>query len=138
MSSTASPSSPRTGTAAGVHPEESLIRIALPKGTPIEAEVAVRRLIELVGVLARRSAQLQEALESRIVIEQAKGVLAERFAISPDDAFVVLRRAARSNRTPLRELAARVVSSRDTPPELRAVFERPARVKSLAAPRAAR
>jgi ANTAR domain len=97
---------------------EALIEIALPRGTPPEAEVAVRRLIQLVGTLARRAAQLQEALDSRVVIEQAKGVLVERLDLSPDEAFVMLRRAARSNRMPLRQLAAVVVSSRETPPEL--------------------
>jgi hypothetical protein len=101
-----------------VGPAGSLIQIALPKGTPLEAEVAIRRLIELVGTLARRAAQLQEALDSRIVIEQAKGVLVERFDLSPDEAFAVLRRAARSNRMPLRDLAANVVDLRGMPPEL--------------------
>ena len=100
---------------------DSVLQIALPKGTPLEAEVAVRRLIELVGTLAQRSAQLQEALDSRIVIEQAKGVLVERFGLSPDDAFALLRRTARSNRMPLRNLAGAVVASRETPPELDAV-----------------
>ena len=89
---------------------DSVLQIALPKGTPLEAEVAVRRLIELVGTLAQRSAQLQEALDSRIVIEQAKGVLVERFGLSPDDAFALLRRTARSNRMPLRNLAGAVVA----------------------------
>jgi hypothetical protein len=100
---------------------DSLIEIALPRGTPPEADIAVRRLIQLVSTLARRAAQLQEALDSRIVIEQAKGVLAERFDLSPDEAFVLLRRAARSNRMPLRLLAAGVVASRETPPQLNGV-----------------
>lgn len=80
--------------------------------------MAVRRLIEVVATLARRSAQLQEALDSRIVIEQAKGVLAERYRIPPDDAFVLLRRAARSNRVRLHDLAAAVVGARETPAEI--------------------
>jgi hypothetical protein len=99
---------------------ESLLQIALPPGTPPETETAVRRLVELTAILARRCAQLQEALDSRIVIEQAKGVLAERFHLEPDHAFEVLRRSARSNRLPLRDLAARVVSSDKTPWEVAA------------------
>ena len=86
--------------------------------TDLDAETAVRQLVELTATLARRSAQLQEALESRVVIEQAKGVLAERFALEPEAAFDVLRRAARANRVVLRELAERVVTSRTTPWEI--------------------
>lgn len=99
---------------------ESLIHVALPPGTPYEAETAVRRLVELTAILARRCAQLQEALDTRVVIEQAKGVLAERFRVEPDQAFAVLRRSARSNRLPLRDLADRVVSSERTPAEIAA------------------
>jgi ANTAR domain/GAF domain len=54
--------------------------------------------------------QLQLALTSRIVIEQAKGVLAERLRISPDNAFEVLRGAARSRNRLLSDLARDVTS----------------------------
>ena len=54
--------------------------------------------------------QLQLALNSRVVIEQAKGVLAERLQISPDDAFEVLRGAARSRNRLLSDLARDVAS----------------------------
>jgi hypothetical protein len=54
--------------------------------------------------------QLQLALTSRIVIEQAKGVLAERLRISPDDAFEVLRGAARSRNRLLSDLARDITS----------------------------
>ncbi len=99
---------------------DSLIDFALPRGTPQEAVVAVQRLVELTTILARRSAQLQEALDSRVVIEQAKGVLAERLRLEPERAFEVLRRAARSNRVVLRDLAERVVASPTTPSEVAA------------------
>jgi hypothetical protein len=66
-----------------------------------------------IGILHQRlirrgeivAAQLQLALTSRITIEQAKGVLAERLQISPDDAFEVLRGAARSRNRLLSDLA---------------------------------
>ena len=99
-------------------PGQSLIDVALPPGTPREAEVAVQRLVELTGILARRCAQLQHALNSRIVIEQAKGVMSERFALAPEDAFEVLRRAARSHRMRIHDLAAMIVRSTETPPEI--------------------
>ena len=68
-----------------------------------------------VTELQARVEQLQTALESRIVVEQAKGVLVERFDLTVDDAFLLLRYAARSSRRNLRELAQEVVSSRGTP-----------------------
>ena len=54
----------------------------------------------------------------------AKGVLAERLAIGPEDAFILLRRSARSSRVKLHDLAAAVIASRETPPQIRLVLER--------------
>jgi hypothetical protein len=52
---------------------------------------------------------LQTALNSRIVIEQAKGFLAERLGISVEDAFLAMRRHSRENQRKLTSVAADIV-----------------------------
>lgn len=74
-----------------------------------------------VEALERENAQLREALASRIVIEQAKGVLAERFRLDPSRAFELLRRAARSERLRIHDLAAQVVGSCRSPRRIEAL-----------------
>lgn len=74
-------------------------------------------------------AQLEKALQSRIVIEQAKGVLAERLGIDIDAAFDILRRAARSHRTKLHDIAARVVCEAVTPTPVVVAIAREARMR---------
>jgi GAF domain-containing protein len=56
------------------------------------------------------SQQLQHALDSRVVIEQAKGVLAEADGITVDAAFERLRHYARSRGVKVREVAYAVVN----------------------------
>jgi hypothetical protein len=68
--------------------------------------------------LLERTIQLQTALDTRLVIEQAKGILAERLKVDLEEAFSVLRDAARSNSVKLHGLAADVVRSRQMPSEL--------------------
>ena len=62
-----------------------------------------------------RTAQLEQALASRVVIEQAKGVLAERYRLDVEEAFELIRRSARSNRMRVHDLSADVVASPRTP-----------------------
>ena len=54
--------------------------------------------------------ELQEALDSRVVIEQAKGVLAQRSGVTLDTAFEILRRRARNQRRSLGEICAETVA----------------------------
>jgi hypothetical protein len=61
--------------------------------------------------LLERTIQLQTALDSRVVIEQAKGILAERHRIPPDEAFERIRGDARSRRIKLHNVAAEIVAS---------------------------
>ncbi|HUN32284.1 MAG TPA: GAF and ANTAR domain-containing protein [Trebonia sp.] len=68
-------------------------------------------------VLARRDVvveQLQAALTSRIVIEQAKGFLAERLGIGVEAAFGLLRGYARDHNRKLTEVATDVIEHRLT------------------------
>jgi GAF domain-containing protein len=55
--------------------------------------------------------QLQGALNSRIVIEQAKGAVAQARGVSPDEAFVLLRTFARTHNRRLTEVAHSVLSN---------------------------
>ena len=57
--------------------------------------------------------QLQNALNSRVVIEQAKGKLAERLGLDMNDAFSVLREHARTRNLRLSELAQAFVEGTD-------------------------
>jgi len=53
--------------------------------------------------------QLQHALNSRVIIEQAKGVISYVRNVNMDEAFAVLRSYARSNNLGLRDVASQVV-----------------------------
>ena len=85
-----------------------------------------------VSELQERVEQLQTALETRIVVEQAKGVLAERFHLTVDDAFLLLRYAARSSRTNLHELAREIVGTRATPRSVTIAMARQQRWRAAA------
>jgi GAF domain-containing protein len=74
------------------------------------------RLVREQGVLAT---QLQTALDSRVVIEQAKGVLSERLGCDMDTAFATLRDAARRANRRLSDVARDVVATRGTTDLLR-------------------
>jgi AmiR/NasT family two-component response regulator len=63
------------------------------------------------------SEQLQTALNSRVTIEQAKGVLAVTGGLSMDDAFTALRGYARSHNLLLGEVA-RALAERKLDPVL--------------------
>jgi GAF domain-containing protein len=58
----------------------------------------------------RLAGELQQALDSRVIIEQAKGVLAERHGLDADAAFERLRRHARSHNRTLHAVARDVVA----------------------------
>ena len=65
--------------------------------------------------LAVTVAQLEHALASRVRVEQAIGVLAERHRLRPREAFDLLRGAARSRGSRITEIAQDVVASAANP-----------------------
>jgi GAF domain-containing protein len=66
-------------------------------------ERALHRAEEVAG-------QLQHALNSRVLIEQAKGMLSQQAGISPQEAFAVLRASARRSNVRLAVLSERVIA----------------------------
>ncbi|MGD0557226.1 MAG: GAF and ANTAR domain-containing protein [Streptosporangiaceae bacterium] len=97
-----------------------------------EAELRVGQAladVATIGLLQERNVrraetlaeQLQAALNSRVVIEQAKGRLAERLGLDMDQAFTLLRGQARSTNQRLTDVARYVVNSptADFPPAAR-------------------
>jgi GAF domain-containing protein len=73
--------------------------------------------IATIGILHERAiressiaqSQLQRALDSRVIIEQAKGVIAQNRSVDMDDAFRALRDYARNRGLNLRDVAELVV-----------------------------
>jgi GAF domain-containing protein len=58
---------------------------------------------------AERAEHLAAALESRAVIDQAKGILMERFKLTADQAFQALARVSMRTNTKVRDIAERLV-----------------------------
>lgn len=89
--------------------------------SPEQLRIAeVLATMSTIGIVNQRMAdrqdeltqQLQGALESRVVIEQAKGIIAAQHGVDLASAFTRLRTAARSAGRPLPQLAAEVVAGR--------------------------
>jgi len=107
------------GTSAGWEPELSVAQAladAAAVGLANHREYTQYRTL---------SAQLQEALSSRVRIEQAKGMLAERWSTGTAESFTALRRYARCRRLPLDQVAGAVVDGVVDDAELRAKAQGP-------------
>lgn len=90
-------------------------------GPPDPADLLTARAladVATIGILHERtlreaevlSQQLQVALNTRVVIEQAKGVVAFTNGIPIDEAFGIIRGYARRNGLAIREVAARLIA----------------------------
>lgn len=85
------------------------------------ADIAVAQAltdVATIGILQERNIrethvvteQLQRALDSRILIEQAKGVLSQTGSMDMDEAFAAIRHYARRNNQSLREVSAGITN----------------------------
>jgi ANTAR domain len=107
---------------SGVDPNEALRPLA-PRGVPDgKAKIAgkqsggfVRDESTEAERLAVTVAQLEHALASRVRVEQAIGILAERHRLRPREAFDLLRKASRARGRRVTELANDVVESAANP-----------------------
>jgi transcriptional regulator with GAF, ATPase, and Fis domain len=103
------------GTEVG-HLQEAEVHVAQALAHVATIGLLQERAIRRGEVLAE---QLQTALNSRIVIEQAKGAIAQFLTISVDDAFVILRDHSRRSNRRLGDLARAVVTDPKHLAELR-------------------
>jgi len=101
-------------------------------GSATELDDADTRIVQsladvaAIGLLQERAIrrgeilteQLLGALNSRIVIEQAKGVVAQARGVSPDEAFTLIRDHARSHNRRLGEVAHTIVAGLPDRPDL--------------------
>jgi hypothetical protein len=90
-------------------------------GAPGDDEVRIARALvdaAAVGLVQQReldhqrttARHLQVALDSRVIIEQAKGMLAGRHGVDVDQAFDAMRAYARAHNRDLHELAHEIVA----------------------------
>ncbi len=91
---------------------------------PAELDLEIDRLVAYADAQQQKVSQLQSALDARVPIEQAIGVLAERFDLRFVEAFELLRSAARNSRKEVRSIAEELRISRRTPLEIADVLPR--------------
>jgi AmiR/NasT family two-component response regulator len=87
----------------------------------VYADLQERKASELQATVS----QLQGALDSRVVIDRALGMLAERFQLPIPEAFELLRAAARDSRREARAIAEEITTAREkTPAEIVSALDR--------------
>jgi hypothetical protein len=77
---------------------------------PVEAAVPEPRCASTDACRSAEADGLRAALESRAVIEQAKGVLVGRLGVDPETAFATLRRVSQHSNVRLRAVAVALVT----------------------------
>jgi GAF domain-containing protein len=94
--------------ATNEHSRALVARFAAYAAVPVSNLYLYRSAVE-------RAEHLQVALDSRSVIDQAKGILMERFTLTADQAFQALAQVSMENNVRVREVAQRFVANGDLP-----------------------
>ena len=85
-----------------------------------DESVAIGRVFAVHAAIAlaaaERETHLENALRSRDRISQAKGILMERYKLTPDQAFTLLARASSATNRKIRDIAEEITSTGDIPP----------------------
>jgi AmiR/NasT family two-component response regulator len=97
----------------GLNPDDIVVAQAF-------ADVATLSILQHRSIVEHQtvSSQLANALETRVVIEQAKGVIAGRTGWPMEKAFDALRRHARGRQRKLVDIAAEVIDGRTSVDDL--------------------
>jgi AmiR/NasT family two-component response regulator len=80
------------------------IRLISTMGYLVGAEIEMARLEE-------KSSQLSDELETRKVVERAKGILQHGARLSEEEAYLNLRRQSRQQRKSMKEVAEAIISA---------------------------
>jgi len=78
-------------------------------------EVALGRFREL-RALADQTASLEEQLETRKIVDRAKGKLMDEFGLNESSAFTFIQRKAMSERVTMRDVSQRIIDGEVKPP----------------------
>jgi GAF domain-containing protein len=96
--------------------------LALYDGSPDRFDVSDQEIAHVLGrhaavalAHARQTANLWQAIDARKRVGQAQGILMERYDLNEDQAFAVLMRYSQNNNIKLREVAERLVATRELP-----------------------
>jgi response regulator NasT len=79
-------------------------------------EVALGRFSE-IRALEHEVQSLEEQMETRKVVDRAKGILMDRHKLSENDAFSFIQKTAMRERVTMKQVAQRIISGELTPPD---------------------
>jgi len=102
--------------------DDDQIAAAASVGEPVAEAL---RVAEAYRAAIRLAEGLAEAMRSRAVIEQAKGMLMAEQQVNADDAFILLTRLSQRTNTKLREVARELVERRSGQPALPSTHSEP-------------